>query len=216
MVNVTIEHHCRTITLNEDTMRDLYLGQEYGWASEVEMKSYEEGRRLSEEYYNQADDDAEDDILSLGPDYEYALAKGHLDYFKSDFLEKFEDEARQHPKSTIWCRSMPVISLPLLLNLAVNGRGEIYYSMRWLFPSAESYCDNPYLHINRDKTPETVIVTEEMRAAVSGLFSGRIILPNGMKVSVGGTVQDICVIDLKGEEKLLGKTIPLSMIIKGR
>lgn len=55
-----------------------------------------------------------------------------------------------------------------------------------------------------------------MRAAVSGLFSGRIILPNGMKVSVGGTVQDICVIDLKGEEKLLGKTIPLSMIIKGR
>lgn len=66
---------------------------------------------------------------------------------------------------------------------------------------------NPYLHTNEKR--EDINVTPEMIDTVNGLFSGRYDV-DGLKIAVGGTVQGICPINVRAEEKKIGKTIYLA------
>jgi hypothetical protein len=63
---------------------------------------------------------------------------------------------------------------------------------------------NHYLHTKASK--KDITVTPEMTDAVSGLFSGRILI-DGVKISVGASVQEICPVDIKSEEAKTGNKI---------
>ena len=66
---------------------------------------------------------------------------------------------------------------------------------------------NHYLHTNEADT--CVQPTPEMAETIAGLFSGRILV-DGLKIPVGASVQHVCPIDVKAEEKRTGSTIYLA------
>lgn len=92
--------------------------------------------------------------------------------------------------------------IPLRLSICICPDGGILHR-GWEWSQNTNY----YLHTN-DKTEE-LKVTPEMIDTVNGLFSGRIKF-NDLKIAVGGTVQDICPINIEEEEKKIGQKIYLA------
>lgn len=102
--------------------------------------------------------------------------------------------------------------LPLQLELAIRADGSMAFR-KWSFvpesipylhtaEKPEAECSgNPYL---RPFKP-----TAEQVDTVNGLFSGRIKF-EGLKLSVGGSVQHICPINVEQEENMTGKRIFLA------
>lgn len=90
----------------------------------------------------------------------------------------------------------------ITLHICICPDGEIL-TRSWEWGGTE----NSYLHTFDH--PEDVEVTPEMQETVSGLFSGRIKV-EGIKISVGASVQEICPIDLEAEEARIGKKIYLA------
>lgn len=100
------------------------------------------------------------------------------------------------------CYVSPFFDVPITLNLAIRKDGALVFrSWEW------SKKGNWYLHTN--ETPDKFQATAEQCDTVNGLFSGRIKF-EGLKIDVGGTVQDICPINLSEEEKRFGKRIYLA------
>ena len=99
-------------------------------------------------------------------------------------------------------RGTPFVPMPLELELAIRRDGcLIFRAWSWVEGT------NPYFHVpgfSRDIHP-----TDAQRDTVAGLFSGRIKF-DGLKLAIGGTLQDICPIDLATEEARIGKTIYLA------
>lgn len=127
------------------------------------------------------------------------MAKMIIDGYEVDTNRKFED----YKKGDLICFVAPFFGIPLTLEFSVRANGTIAFR-KWDWNRKES---NSYLHT--DENPETFIATEQQIDTVSGLFSGRIKF-DGLKIAVGGTVQDICPVDVKKEEKLIGKKIYLN------
>jgi len=106
--------------------------------------------------------------------------------------------------------------LPLELEIAIRMDGSLIFRA-WNFVKNMNY----YLHTReismkehdkvKEERPHIIpfVPTIEQIDTVNGLFSGRIKF-EGLKIAVGGTVQDICPIDVKREEMLTGKKIYLA------
>ena len=102
--------------------------------------------------------------------------------------------------------------IPLRLTIAIRADGSLAFRS-WTFPDG----GNNYLHTferpasacreNSCFSPFTP--TADQIDTVNGLFSGRIKF-EGLKLAVGGSMQDICPIDVNREEKLIGKKIYLA------
>lgn len=119
------------------------------------------------------------------------------------------------------CSVNPFFGVPLTLQIAIRKNGDLVFrSWSWDLNRLWSI----YLHTdekgvkqweaknggkeNAINISKPFIPTEEQIDTVNGLFSGRIKF-EGLKLAVGGTVQEICPIDVEKEERLLGKKIYL-------
>lgn len=131
-----------------------------------------------------------------------------LDYSpkKSDYTININREFGGYQDGDLICRINPFFEIPLKLEIAIRKDGSIIFrSWKW----ADG---NPYLHTNEQPVGETshpFIPTQEQIDTVSGLFSGRIKF-EGLHLAIGATVQRICPVDVKKEEKLIGKKIYLA------
>lgn len=94
--------------------------------------------------------------------------------------------------------------LPIEMNLAIRMDGEIVFK-GWEFHNTGFYA----LYFHTSQKPEDIIPTEEQVDTVNALWSGRKTF-EGLKLSIGATVQEICPIDVDKEEKLLHKKIWLN------
>lgn len=113
-----------------------------------------------------------------------------------DLDRKFE--GYQEGDLTCYCTPFAP-SMPLRLEIAIRRNGSLSFRS-WDFRGA----DNRYLHTS--SSPSDFHPTPEQIDTVNGLFSGRIRF-DGLEISVGKTVMDICPIDVRREEKLIGKKI---------
>jgi hypothetical protein len=103
------------------------------------------------------------------------------------------------------------LKLPLSLEIAIRVDGSLIFRA-WKFSGRW----NNYLHTHEIAEPDSekpftvpFVPTEQQIDTVNGLFSGRIKF-EGLKLAVGVTVQNICPIDVKREEELIGKKIFLA------
>ena len=102
--------------------------------------------------------------------------------------------------------------IPLRLEIAIRADGSIAFRS-WTFTAKA----NGYLHTAERPAKECegeafatpFIPTDAQVDTVNGLFSGRIKF-EGLKLAVGASVQHICPIDVKREEKLVGHPIYLA------
>lgn len=103
----------------------------------------------------------------------------------------------------LYCFGSPFSGVPLELAIAIRTDGSVALrSWTW------SKNSNPYFHTH--ETPNTFTATDEQIDTVNGLLSGRIKF-EGLKLSIGATIQDICPINREREEKLTGKRIYLNL-----
>ena len=104
-------------------------------------------------------------------------------------------------------------NIPLRLEIAIRADGSIAFRS-WSFAAG---ANNGYLHTAERSAEECegrafvipFIPTDAQVDTVNGLFSGRIKF-EGLKLAVGASVQHICPIDVKREEKLVGHPIYLT------
>lgn len=105
------------------------------------------------------------------------------------------------------CYVNPFFAIPLRLEIAIRTDGSIIFR-RWAWGPG-----NNYLHTNEKSANETLLTpfvpTQAQIDTVNGLFSGRIKF-EGLKLAVGASVQKICPIDVRREEKLTGNKIYLA------
>ena len=109
------------------------------------------------------------------------------------------------------CYIAPFYGIPLTLNIAIRKTGElIFRSWSW------NGGGNKYLHTEevaagREKSPfqRGFVPTQAQIDTVSGLFSGRITF-DGLELPPGKSLQEICHIDVKREEELVGHKIYLA------
>ena len=111
-----------------------------------------------------------------------------------DLKRKFEG----YEANDIICKTTPFYNMPLTLEIAIRADGSLVFR-GWEF--TDRY--NSYLHTNTSLDFEP---TEEQVNTVNGLFSGRIKF-EGLKLSPGKTLQSICPINVKKEEKLINKKL---------
>ena len=103
--------------------------------------------------------------------------------------------------------------LPLRLELAIRQNGDLSFRS-WKFTDEQQICN--YLQTSQKPCndedvliTDSFIPTEAQIDTVNGLFSGRILF-EGLSISIGKTVQEICPIDVEKEEKLINKKIYLN------
>ena len=129
---------------------------------------------------------------------------------KDEYRGDIEINVRQNYMGKVYeigsmlCRVAPWDSsgCPLTLDIAITPTGEILFrGWDWAGDA------NHYLHSY--SKPSDIEETQAMKDTVNALFSGRIKV-EGIKIAVGGSVQEICPIDLKKEEELAGKKIYLA------
>ncbi|MFL1672505.1 hypothetical protein [Paenibacillus dendritiformis] len=92
---------------------------------------------------------------------------------------------------------------PLVLELGIRKNGSLIFR-RWSFTG-----NNSYFHVNKILLGDSFVPTEQQIDTVAGLFSGRIKF-EGLRISVGASLQKICPIDIEKEEARSGKKIYLS------
>ena len=91
---------------------------------------------------------------------------------------------------------------PLQLELGLRTDGSIAFR-RWRFIKDS----NSYFQCS--PSPHDAPPTPEQMEVVNGLWSGRYKW-EGLKISIGKSIRDLCPIDLKKEEALIGKKIYLA------
>lgn len=121
------------------------------------------------------------------------------DFYEVDISRKFGEVE----PGDIICYCHPFSSdLPLKLKIAIRINGDIIF-MGWEF----YYDRNHYLHT--DYTSNDIKPTSEQVDTVNGLWSGRIRF-EGLKLAVGKSLCDLCTINIKREEELIGRRIYLN------
>ena len=132
------------------------------------------------------------------------------DEYVIDLKRKFEG----YEKGDIICHVFPFPSMGIRLEIAIRVDGSLVFR-GWSMPGGAG---NPYLHTtemneedakNKNLGFLAVHPSEQQIDTVNGLFSGRIKF-EGLKLAVGASLQKICPIDVKQEEKLTGKKIYLA------
>ena len=123
--------------------------------------------------------------------------------FKGD---KYEIDTKRpfggYEADDLICYVQPFFGVPITLNIAIRTNGEIIFrSWEW------NGKGNGYLHTSEN--PENFTATQEQIDTINGLFSRRILF-EGLEIAVGASVQKICPIDVKREEKLKGEKIYLA------
>lgn len=127
-----------------------------------------------------------------------------------DLSRKFEG----YEPGDLKCYCNPFIELPLKLEIAIRKNGDIIFR-------AWEWTDKGYCYLQTDEIsekeyeekgkeyPKPFIPTKEQIDTVNGLFSGRIKF-DGLKLAPGASLQKICPINVKREEKLIGEKIYLA------
>lgn len=92
-------------------------------------------------------------------------------------------------------------NFPLLLILAIRRNGKLAFR-NWQFTK----CGSCYFHT--DESDDFVPTLEQMDT-VAGLFSGRVKF-EGLKLAIGKTILDLCPINIKEEERKIGRKIFLA------
>lgn len=106
-----------------------------------------------------------------------------------------------YERDDLICCVAPFFGIPLTLDIAIRKNGDlIFRDWNW-----DTRYGNPYLHT--DARPDNFTATEAQIDTVNGLFSGRILFDNVLKIAVGGTVQGVCPINHEREEALVGRKI---------
>lgn len=136
-------------------------------------------------------------IISVKKDI-FSSSNFEGDEYIINLNRKFEG----YEKGDLVCYIKPWLSMPLVLEIAIRTNGDIIFRS-WGFENR----GNEYLHT--DESVEMFTATAEQAETVSGLWSGRLRF-EGLKIPVGGTVQDICPIDIGKEEQRTGKKIYLN------
>lgn len=148
-------------------------------------------------------------IIAIKSDKSYKLSDPR--FFGNEYIVDTGRQFEGYKQGDLICYIYPFFDVPLRLEIAIRADGSLAFR-KWDWRLG----DNGYLHT--DEKPERLcknsyekpfVPTEAQIDTVNGLFSGRIRF-EGLKLPVGGTVQDICPIDVKREEELIGKTIYLN------
>lgn len=111
------------------------------------------------------------------------------------------------------CYCNPFFDIPLKLEIAIRKDGKIVFR-KW------EWVDKWYWRLHTDEISEEdrdewcgykkpFIPTDEQCDTVNGLFSGRITF-EGLRLTPDSSLQKICPIDIKKEEKMIGKKIYLA------
>lgn len=115
-----------------------------------------------------------------------------------DLGRKFEG----YQKGDLICEVAPWwTEMPLVLEIAIRADGSIAFR-GWSF-SRTGVNGCLHTHENGDFTP-----TQEQIDTVNGLWSGRLRY-EGLRLSVGASLQEICPINVAGEELAIGEKIYL-------
>lgn len=132
------------------------------------------------------------------------------DQYVIDLSRKFEG----YEPGDLKCGCTPFVGMPLRLEIAIRQNGKLVFR-GWEWVQSENY----YLQTNEisekeykengKEYPKPFIPTNEQIDTVNGLFSGRITF-DGIKLDPGASLQKICPINVKREEKLIGKKIYLA------
>jgi len=112
-----------------------------------------------------------------------------------------------YEKGDLICSIAPFHDVPLTLEIAIRIDGSIIFRS-WKFNAG----GNRYLHTNEEAGQfgiPTLRPTEAQIDTVNGLFSGRIKW-EGLRLTPGKSLQDLCPINLEREEQLTGKKIYLA------
>lgn len=91
--------------------------------------------------------------------------------------------------------------MPLTLEIAIRADGSIAFRS-WDFSTKANF----HLHTSEGKE---FVPTQAQIDTVNGLWSGRIRF-EGLNLAVGASLQEICPIDVKKEEKAIGEKIYLA------
>ena len=118
----------------------------------------------------------------------------------NEYIVDLGRKSEGYQKGDLICKVAPWwTEMPLVLEIAIRADGSIAFR-GWSF-----YKDgvNGYLHTheNGDFTP-----TREQIDTVNGLWSGRLRY-EGLRLPVGASLQEICPIDVAGEELAIGEKI---------
>lgn len=104
------------------------------------------------------------------------------------------------------------LDFPLRLEIAIRADGTLAFRSWEFFHQHNSYLqtfEHSAAACEGDAISSPFVPTAEQIDTVNGLFSGRIKY-EGLELAVGVTVQRICPIDVKREEKLVGHKIYLA------
>lgn len=145
-----------------------------------------------------------------------AILKGRgCDCFDGDqYIVDLDRQFEGAEAGDIVCYVRPFFGVNLLLELAIRADGSIAFR-EWDMHSDKG---NNYVHTDAlsekdakeaNKFYKAVVPTQEQIDTVNGLWSGRIRF-EGLRLDVGNTLQRVCPIDVKKEEKLIGSTIYLA------
>lgn len=127
-----------------------------------------------------------------------------------DLNRKFD----RHEHGNLKCYCNPFVEIPLKLNISIRKNGDIIFQ-GW------EWTDKGYCYLQTDEISEKdfnkqpvswrkpFVPTEEQIDTVNGLFSGRITF-EGLRLDPGSSLQKICPINVKREEKLTGQKIYLA------
>lgn len=131
----------------------------------------------------------------------------HDDYI-GDYTVDLERKSEGYQKGDLICFTNPFFNIPLRLEIAIRADGNIIFR-NWSWEEGHNP-NNQYLHTNEKPNGiSPFIPTEKQIDTVNGLWSGRITF-EGLKLPVGGSIQDICLIDVKKEETLINDKIFLA------
>lgn len=126
----------------------------------------------------------------------YAFQDRNEHPIRVDLNKKFEG----YQPGDLIIGGFPFHYLPLELELAIRVDGSIVFR-KWNWRNG---CGQ-YFHTDEKELK----ATPQQIETVSGLWSGRIDYM-GIKIAIGGTIQEICPIDVENEEKLKGEKIYLA------
>jgi hypothetical protein len=128
-----------------------------------------------------------------------------------DYVVELDRSFGGYEADDLICKVAPFFGVPLTLEIAIRKNGNLIFR-KWDF----SGTGNAYLHTDEvaESDPENSFIkpftpTQEQIETVNGLFSERITF-EGLRLSPGATLQHICPVDVRAEEKRIGKKIYLA------
>lgn len=128
------------------------------------------------------------------------------DIFEGDeYIVDLDRKFEKYKEGDLICQIAPWSpKMPLTLEIAIRADGSIAFR-GWEFNAG----GNMYLHTYENSPFSDFAPTQEQIDTVSGLWSGRIKY-EGLRLSVGASLQTICPINAGKEEQAIGEKIYLA------